>query len=373
MPQRNENESDGQRRPVFRSMSRVTGPLQFVGRLAGGESGNAPKPADTGLTTAFPAGTFLGELGAAYAAELATIGRNRSFNAGEVIFREGEPARHVILILDGHAQVTVNSAGAARQIAVRGPGDLIGERAASLEPKRSATAIAGDDLRGTQVEAAAFTEFLQRNPQAVAVLEAQLYGRMTTPEPHTVLCGQNCTVLLIDIAQFSHDVRTDRDRLAMVKAFYRMLKNAVRNAKIDWNTCHCEDRGDGALLIIPAHVPTEDVVHRLVRRLVAGLRQHNEKALPVRRFQLRAAVDVGPVTAHEYGVNGETIISAARLIEATRLKAAVLDPDVVIGIAVSPYVYQRVVRHLPDADASEEIKFTVKGWKGSAWIRLYRS
>lgn len=59
-------------------------------------------------------------------------------------------------------------------------------------------------------------------------------------------------------------------------------------------------------------------------------------------------------------------------MEATRLKAAVPAPDVVIGIAASPYVFERVARHLPEADAYEHVKFQVKEWKGSAWMRLYR-
>lgn len=58
-------------------------------------------------------------------------------------------------------------------------------------------------------------------------------------------------------------------------------------------------------------------------------------------------------------------------MEATRLKAAVPAPDVV-GIAASPYVFERVARHLPEADAYEHVKFQVKEWKGSAWMRLYR-
>lgn len=346
----------------------------FIGRPADGEPGgdSTPQPVSADHNGFYPQGTFLHELGAACGAELATAGRNCTFAPGEVVFRQGEPAGHVIVITEGYARVAVAAGGAARVIAERGPGDLVGERAASLARSRSASVVAMTRLRGIQVDAGVFSEFLGRHPDAMAVLESQLYDRMTTPVSPIELTGQNCTVLLVDIARFSDTGRTDRDRLAVVKACYRMLENAFKHAGVDWNSCHCEDRGDGALVIIPGHVPTEDIIHRLVRRLAASLRQHNKRACAGRQFSLRAAVDVGPVTAHEHGVSGETIISAARLVEATRLKAAVLDPDVVIGVATSQFVFDRVTRHLPEAETYEEVKFQVKGWRGCAWMRLYR-
>lgn len=319
----------------------------------------------------FPAETFLGKLEAAYAIELDTTGRRRAFAPGSELFREGQPARHVFVILDGHARIETASDGV---IAMRGPGDVIGERAASLEPRRSASAVATDEVHAIQVEAGIFADFLNRHPEALKVLEGQLYSRMTALDRSpTVLSGQNCTVLLVDITRFSDSARTDPDRLAIVKACYRMLEDAFTDAGIDWHACHSEDRGDGALVIIPGSVPTEDVVHPLVRRLAANLSRYNQQALAGQRFSLRAAIDVGPVTQHEYGVNGLTIISAARLVEATRLKVAMFEPDVVIGIAISPFVFERVARHLPEADAYEEVRFKVKDWRASGWMRLYRN
>lgn len=330
------------------------------------------QPAVAGPDQSFPEGTFLAELGAARTAELATVGRSCTFAPGEVVFRQGEPAGQVIVITQGRARITVASGGAIRVIAEHGPGDLIGEGAVSLAPARSASATAVTQLHGIRIDADVFSDFLDRNPEAMAVLESQLYGRMTTADSRAGLGGQNCTIMFIDIAQFSAADRTDGDRLAIVKASYRMLNDAVAKAGIDWNICHTEDRGDGALVIIPGHVPAVDVVHRLMNRLAANLLRHNRRALTGRRFSLRVAIDIGPVSAHEHGVSGETVISAARLVEATRLKAAVLEPDVVIGLAISPFVFARVIRHMPGAEAYEEIKFKVKEWKGSAWIRLYR-
>lgn len=368
------HDPDGTRRPVLQKMAWITGPLGLTGRPADEPGADTVQhPAFAGHAASFPAGTFLGELGFAYGAELAELGRACSFASGAVVFREGEAAGHIILIIEGHARVAVKSGGATRVIATRGPGDVIGERAASLEPVRSATAVATDELRGIEVDAGIFSEFLRRNPRAMAVLEAQLYGRMTVPGSHLGLSGQNCTVLLIDIARFSDADRTDRDRLAMIKACYDMLEDAFTDAGVDWDACHSEDRGDGALIIIPGHVPTGDVVHGLIHRLAEHLRAYNHRVITCRRFSLRAAVDVGPVTAHKHGVNGETIISAARLVEAARLKSAVAEPDVVIGIVTSAFVFERVARHLPGADRYEEVRFQVKNWRASAWMRVYRS
>lgn len=191
--------------------------------------------------------------------------------------------------------------------------------------------------------------------------------------PSPWMGGQNCTVMMIDIARFSGPGRTDGDRLAIVNACYRMLKDSFSAAGVDWGACRLEDRREGVLVIIPGHVPTEGVVNTLMRRLAANLRWYNRRAQAGQRFRLRAAVDVGPVMAYEHGVSGETLISVARLLEASRLKTAVLTPGVIIGIATSPFVFERVARHLPGAELYEQVRFQVKEWKGSAWMRVYRA
>ena len=344
----------------------------LVGAAAGAEAAAAlPEAPDAGPsnTGPYPAGSFLGELGAAQAAELCGLGRPCVFGTGDVLFRKGDHAAHVVVICTGWARVTVP--GAAATIAERGSGDLVGERAASREPERSATVVAATDLHGMRIGAADFSAFLAGHPDAVDVLERQFFARMTEPAAWPALTGQVCAVFRTDIAGFSDDSRSGADRSVLVDACYAILRDAFTTACIDWHSCHVEDRGDGPLIIVPSSVPVQGVVDGLVDGVAAGLREHNTQVRARHRFALRIAVDVGPVAAHEYGVNSEAVISAARLIEAAELKDAVARPGVVLGFITSGWVYDTVIRHLPRPGTYRRVRVDVKTYHESAWMRMY--
>lgn len=343
----------------------------LVGAAVGAEAAAAlPEAPDAGPpdTGPYPAGSFLGELGATQAGELCALGRPCMFGAGDVLFRKGDHAAHVIVIRRGWARITVPPAVV---LAERGPGDLVGERASSREPERSATVVAATDLYGMRISAGTFSEFLDRHPDAMSVLARQLYARMTEPAAPRPLTGQVCTVFRADIAEFSDDRRNGADRSVLVRASYTILQKAFAAAHVDWDACHIEDRGDGPLVIVPSDVPTGDIVGRLVDEVVVGLRAHNGRALERHRFALRVAVDVGPVAAHEYGVNSEAVISAARLIEAPELKDAVAQPGVVLGFITSGWAYDAVIRHLPRPGTYRRVRVDVKTYHELAWMRVY--
>ncbi|MFD0853267.1 cyclic nucleotide-binding domain-containing protein, partial [Actinomadura adrarensis] len=66
---------------------------------------------------------------------------------GTVLWQEGEVADHLVVITSGYVRVSVVRGGQERIIAFRGPGDIIGERAALLLRRRSAGIVAMDDVR----------------------------------------------------------------------------------------------------------------------------------------------------------------------------------------------------------------------------------
>src|SRR5579862_8013282 len=53
-----------------------------------------------------------------------------TFAAGTTLMAEGDKADHVVVILGGRAKVSVDEDGRERVVAVRGLGQLVGERAA---------------------------------------------------------------------------------------------------------------------------------------------------------------------------------------------------------------------------------------------------
>jgi class 3 adenylate cyclase len=137
--------------------------------------------------------------------------------------------------------------------------------------------------------------------------------------------------------------------------------------------CHREDRGDGALIIVPPSTPTRSVVDPLLARLGAALKHYNRQATEATRIQLRVALHVGPVVSEPQGVSGEAIIMASRIIEAAKLKKELARTGAHLGVIVSAFVYDAVIKHAPgyvDPTQYQQLRFRVKESNLAAWMYL---
>jgi CRP/FNR family transcriptional regulator, cyclic AMP receptor protein len=93
------------------------------------------------------------------------------------MFVEGEQSDRVLAILDGRVKVSLVTAdGKEVVLAVRGPGDILGELAFIDGEPRSATATALDPVSSVVVSAADFTHFLESHPR-VALLLLRMVSR----------------------------------------------------------------------------------------------------------------------------------------------------------------------------------------------------
>ena len=110
---------------------------------------------------------------------LAAAGVEEVFRAGAVLCRAGEDTSQVMIIDSGWVKVSVrDDPGSAEKIlAVRGQGDVVGERAALTAGVRSATVTALDEVSAMVVPAERFAEFLRGHPRAAEVLERQVTER----------------------------------------------------------------------------------------------------------------------------------------------------------------------------------------------------
>jgi CRP-like cAMP-binding protein len=110
--------------------------------------------------------TFLAALDPAEIAELEAAGTRRRVRAGVALLHEGDDAGVVIVLLGGRAKVTVFGAGGREAIiAVRGPGDLLGELAALDDRPRSATITTLEPVEALFIPRSAFTALLERRPR----------------------------------------------------------------------------------------------------------------------------------------------------------------------------------------------------------------
>jgi CRP-like cAMP-binding protein/tetratricopeptide (TPR) repeat protein len=435
---------------------------------------------------------------------LAAAGVEQIFRAGAVLCRAGDEASQVMIIDSGWVKVSVRVGARAEAreeiLAVRGQGDLVGERALTAQV-RSATVTALDEVSAMVVPAERFAEFLRGHPRATEVLQLQIIERReedrarlslgepagaerrlawlllelarrrggyqqassatftlpmsqqeladwagTSPDaigrflrswrergiiarsdrarrltvvdldglaamcdaapaaqPRTAEPGSaepkladgragvpgaardaaswlevsaeplNCSVLFTDVAGFGDPKRNDGDREAVRKALYEISRSAFEVSGVPWANCYYEDRGDGAVIVVPPTIATVRAVDPLIPELASRLRQYNRRASDVVQIQLRVALHVGPVGRDPEGLNGEAIIVAARILDAPVLKARLAADQADLMFAASDYVYDHVIRHCVgrvDSAAFEHVDYQVKKTRVSAWVHL---
>lgn len=185
--------------------------------------------------------------------------------------------------------------------------------------------------------------------------------------------GLNCSIVLADIAGFGCHQRNDKDRQALRTAMYTMLRQAFESSGISWDACYREDRGDGALVIVPPGTPTSLLIDPMSAALATALANHNDRSMPAQRMQLRIALHVGPVVSDQEGVCGESVIVGARLLDAPVLKRQLAGQPAELGLIVSAYVYHTVVKHAPgaiDPARFRRVHVRIKESRLSAWICL---
>ena len=188
--------------------------------------------------------------------------------------------------------------------------------------------------------------------------------------------GLNCSIVLADIAGFGCHQRNDKDRQALRTAMYAMLRQAFESSGISWDACYREDRGDGALVIVPPGTPTSLLIDPMSAALATALTDHNDRAMPAQRMQLRIALHVGPVVSDQEGVCGESVIVGARLLDAPVLKRQLAGQSAHLGLIVSAYVYHTVVKHATgtiDQARFRRVHVRIKESLLSAWICLLGS
>lgn len=105
-------------------------------------------------------------------------GRHRSYGRGQVLFFEGDQGGSVIALRSGRAKVSVQTLpGRELLLAVKGPGELLGEMSALDGRPRSATATTMEPVEALVVSASVFQEFLKAHPRvALRLLQALTAG-----------------------------------------------------------------------------------------------------------------------------------------------------------------------------------------------------
>lgn len=189
----------------------------------------------------------------------------------------------------------------------------------------------------------------------------------TPPEPS----GEHHTVVVTDVENFSARDRNDEDRRIIRSGHMNSLREILRDL---WAGCRWNDRGDGLLTIVPPMISTAEVARRLYLELPRELEKYNQDVAMSARFRLRVAVDVGPVTRDEVGMEGDVIIRATRLVDARPLRDRMAEsPGAGLGLIASEFVYENVIRNArrwAELGTWNQSEVDVQGYRGPVWIRL---
>lgn len=241
---------------------------------------------------------------------LISVASWQTFAPGDRLMQEGEQADHVIVIFGGRTKISVNENGRERVLAIRGLGQLVGERAAQRTSTRSATVTALDMVWALVAQAKDFAAFIANHSRVQDILERQLYDRLTEAP----------------IEYQGHDAGQAHSRR--------------RRARI-----------------------TATAGQRPWDRALAAPPGATERGKPYRSAF---------VFSNSTGLYGEAIDIASRLSEGAHLEeAAVRDADSLI--VISPFVYEMVVRYGPDlgeAASYTQARVEVKGASTDAWMKV---
>jgi class 3 adenylate cyclase len=182
------------------------------------------------------------------------------------------------------------------------------------------------------------------------------------------------TILVFDIEQSNHPMRTNRDRVVIHEAMYAAVRTALKRVKY-----YSEDRGDGVLVLVPPEVPKGRLVSNLLARLEAALGMHNAamerqnaSRAAATQVRLRVAVHAGEVTFDGHGVVGAAVDYTFRLADAPPFKSALATSTGVCALITSKWFFDEVVHQNPDTrpELFRRIETQVKSTPISAYIRV---
>ncbi|MGW2747478.1 Crp/Fnr family transcriptional regulator [Streptomyces sp. NPDC001450] len=166
---------------------------------------------DDGFDDAVP---FLARLEKQDRVALLGAGRPLRYQARAVLMHQAEPSSHVLLVLNGWTKVTATAAnGYEALLALRGPGDLLGEGAALSGRDRAATVTALEPVEAIVIDQGSFTSFLSENPRVALQLLSLTTDRQRSTDRRrlqwaALTVRERLAVLLLELVR-THGNRTE--------------------------------------------------------------------------------------------------------------------------------------------------------------------
>jgi CRP/FNR family cyclic AMP-dependent transcriptional regulator len=136
-----------------------------------------PPPPRTVLPAWAP-GSFLAGITPDERDKLLALGTTRRLAPGRRLLIEGRRDTHVEILRQGHVKVTTQIGGEPRLLAIRLPGDIVGEFAAVTDNSRTATVTTCGEVVSTVVRQGDFLSFLSTHPNVANQVTATVGRRL---------------------------------------------------------------------------------------------------------------------------------------------------------------------------------------------------
>lgn len=165
---------------------------------------------------------FLDTLDQRARADLHSAAVRRAWPAGATLFHEGDRADRVLILVSGLVKaVAVSEDGSTTALALRGPGEILGELAAVDGGRRSASVVAVEDVEALALGVDAFGDVLRAHPDAALVLLASLADRLRDASRRQAEFGSLDTSVrlartLVELADAYGEETTDGVRLRLL-------------------------------------------------------------------------------------------------------------------------------------------------------------
>jgi CRP/FNR family transcriptional regulator, cyclic AMP receptor protein len=132
---------------------------------------------------------FYAQLNHVERSALRKTARLRKYAAGTHLALQGDRSDQVFIVVSGWIKVTVAVEGGEVVLAVRGPGDIVGESPAVGGEARSATVTSLGEVSTMMVPADPFIAFLDEHPRTWRLLSSTLTHRLEETERRLRLQG----------------------------------------------------------------------------------------------------------------------------------------------------------------------------------------
>ncbi|MFF0863354.1 Crp/Fnr family transcriptional regulator [Nonomuraea sp. NPDC050227] len=161
----------------------------------------------------WPKTSFLGALDELTRNALLRLGRVKTYCSGEAVVHQGDPGEAVFLLLTGRVNVhaTVEN-GAETLLAIRHPGDILGEMAVFGDMPRTATVTVRVPATMLVVAGEAFKQFVGAQPRAAVALTANTADRL-----------RQANIFRADAAGYEVDQRLARAVLYQVQRYANVV------------------------------------------------------------------------------------------------------------------------------------------------------